>query len=402
VTDLSPPAVADPTVSVVMATYNAWDWTRRALAALVANTPDCYELIVVDNGSTDATREGLSTLANARVVEQDSNTGFAAASNTGAALARAEYLVFLNSDALVEPGWLPPLLAVAELDARAGAVAPRLLNMDGSLQEAGALVARTGATAQYGLGDAPTRLEYAFRRAVDYAGATCLLVRRSAFEAVGGFDDAYRPAYYEDADLCFALRAAGWRTLYQPRSTVRHGVHGSGDKESAEASSERNRRRFAARWRDELAARPPSLDPARPRRVVEARDAPAFDRILVIGSPDAARRSATTTAARALAAELPYARVTLAAPDAAALPLEDVLADGVEVAAAPGWPGWLEGRRLLYDAIVFADADDLRVFEPSITRTQAQAVRIELAGPQTLAQRLADAGVAAVEPWPVR
>ena len=103
-----------------------------------------------------------------------------------------------------------------------GAVGPMLLNPDGSLQCAGALLSRSGVTACYGEGDQPERAEYQFARVVDYLAGACLLVRRRAFNDVGGFDRRYGLAYFEDADLCLALAERGYRSVYEPRSRVTH------------------------------------------------------------------------------------------------------------------------------------------------------------------------------------
>src|SRR5207247_2876937 len=141
----------------------------------------------------------------------------------GAAHARSRLLLFLNSDALVHEGWLPPLLERAA-EPRVGAVAPRFLNLDGSVQEAGALLYREPATAAYGAGETES-VELRRPRMLDYASAACLLVERRAFDEVGGFDPAYGKAYYEDVDLCLALASQGYLTVYEPRSAVTH-VHG--------------------------------------------------------------------------------------------------------------------------------------------------------------------------------
>ena len=102
------------------------------------------------------------------------------------------------------------------------AVAPKLLYPDGRLQEAGSIVWRDARVRNYGDGDVPNRPEYLFRRTVDYASAACLLVRRSAFVEVGGFDPRFAPMYCEDVDLCLALAKRHGRVVYQPRSVVEH------------------------------------------------------------------------------------------------------------------------------------------------------------------------------------
>ena len=110
---------------------------------------------------------------------------------------------------------VPPLAERLDSHSRVGAVGPMLLNPDGSLQCAGAIVFRSGATACYGEGDDPERAGYQFARVVDYVPGACLLIRRRAFEDTGGFDGRYGLAYFEDADLGLALADRGYRSMYE-------------------------------------------------------------------------------------------------------------------------------------------------------------------------------------------
>jgi O-antigen biosynthesis protein len=340
-------AVAAPRVSVVMVIHDAWEWAERALAALARCTPPVYEVVLVDNASTPATRRRLhEDVAGARLIENTRNEGFGPACNQGVASARGEVIALLNSDALVHPGWREPLLEVLDADPGCAALAPRVLNLDGSLQEAGALVARDGTTAV-------CAFEPGFARRVDYAGAECLLVRRTAFEAAGGFADVYAPAYYEDADLCFALAEAGATVRYEPRSTITHALHRSGGLDTARALVERNRPVFAARWAAQLADRPPGVEPALPRRQLEARDVHTPARVLVIGGSVPAPAGVRVTAVGAPAAGEPE----------------------VEVVAAPeDWSAWLGERRFFYDVIV-TRGEPQPALATALAVTQPQALR---------------------------
>jgi GT2 family glycosyltransferase len=249
------PEVARPDVTVIMATHGASDWARRSLHALRDRTPPRYETIVVDNPSPDGTAEALAAETHGlRILRNTTNVGFGPANNQGAAAARGRYLCFLNSDALVRPGWFEPLVDRLDGDASIAAVAPALYNLDGSVQEAGSVLFA-------GLETQPLREARA--RAVDYASAACLMVRRSAFEAVGGFDAAYGVAYYEDVDLCLALRAKGARIVVEPRSSVTHAGGRSSPPARAIAMMHANRHIAAARWSHQIGVRP-SLDGPRP------------------------------------------------------------------------------------------------------------------------------------------
>jgi O-antigen biosynthesis protein len=267
------PAVRRPDVSIVIVTLDPGDVLEQALQALLGHTESCYELIVVDNGSQDGTVSFVRQIENATIVLNTENVGFGAANNQGAARARGRYVVFLNDDAFVHDGWLAPLLERVEGDERVGAVGPMLLNPDGSLQCAGALLSRSGSVVCYGEDDSPERPEYRLARVVDFLAGACLLVRRRAFNEVGGFDTAYGLGYYEDADLCLALAARGYCSVYEPGSRVTH-IRGRPGADLLLLAL-RNRALFERRWRRVLASRPLAPLAASQRRMLGARDAPA-------------------------------------------------------------------------------------------------------------------------------
>jgi GT2 family glycosyltransferase len=372
------PSPPRPAASVVMVTHGAWGWTERALRALVAHTPEDFELIIVDNASPAAMRRRLrEEVEGARLVLNPENLGFGTASNQGVELARGRHVVFLNSDALVRPGWLAPLLRAAQADG-VGVVGPMVLNLDGTLQEAGNAIWRDGVTTAVGAGEDPARPEHRAPRTVDYVSAACMLVRRSAFEAVGGFDPLYAPAYYEDADLCMALADAGLRTEYEPGSVVVHARGASVPHERALALVRRNRSLFRRRWAAALDDRPVVPWPLSDRSALRGRDLVAPVRILVTadrvpGPGEPARRRL-----EAIAAGWPRARLTLLAPAAGdAADAEALTAAGVEVAAGVAEPaGWLEGRAGHYEVLVRAGPDDAGLLDEALARTQPRAALV--------------------------
>jgi GT2 family glycosyltransferase len=364
------PEVGNPEVSVVMVTHGSWQLVEQALLALTETAAGRFELIVVDNASLDETPVRLGQLRGANVIFNETNRGFGPANNQGAELARAPYLLLLNSDAFVRPGWLEPLLEAIRHES-VGAAVPRCLHPDGSLQDAGALLARDGTVAIYGDGEDPGRLQFRFRRVLDYGSAVCMLVRRSAFEAISGFDEAFVPAYYEDVDLCMRLAAGGFCTLYEPRSTVTHIRYGSGGDEDAVVLSERNRTVFLDRWRSRLDGRPLTLSRPTQRAVLGARDALATPRVLICASAsdDAAGRWAD-----AILMSWPRARVTWVIDRS---PGDHADADrwlnkGVELLDPAEEPCWAENRLLHYD-LVGIDEDLASGAREVLAKSQPQA-----------------------------
>ena len=150
------------------------------------------------------------------------NGGFIAACNDGAARARGEFLVFLNNDTVPQPGWLDAMLDTFSSHPGAGLVGARLLYPDGQLQEAGGVVFSDGSAWNYGRFDRPGDPRYSYLRDADYCSGAAIAIPRELFESLGRFDTRYSPAYYEDTDLAFAVRAAGRRVLYQPFARVVH------------------------------------------------------------------------------------------------------------------------------------------------------------------------------------
>jgi GT2 family glycosyltransferase len=389
------PDVRDPELSVVMVTFGAWSLTECAIRALVAHTERSFELIVIDNNSPDETRERLAELRNVRVTLNEENRGFGHASNQGASQARSEHLLLLNSDAYVRPGWLEALLE-ALWRPGVGAAIPRYLHPDGSLQEAGALLAQDGTVLVYGDGDDADRPCYCFRRIVDFGGAACMLVRHAAFEALGGFDEGYGRAYYEDVDLCLRLAQHGLATIYEPRCTVTHVRYGSSRGEAQTELSEHNRRRFAERWRPLLGGRPLTFSGASRQAVIAGRDALATPRVLICTGAD---EPGVQRLVSLLIENWPGARLTWMADGVAAESpdLDAWLRAGVEV-LDPN-PTWLDQRLFHYDFLV-PGARLPASLTSALARTQPHAPVIPLArlvGPN-LASRaereLADVGIA--------
>lgn len=247
--------------SIVIPVLNNAAMTHRCLESIVKETTTgTYEVIVVDNGSGPAARQMLSRVSGLRLITNDTNVGFVGACNQGASAAQGEFVLFLNNDTIVLSGWLDALLRTFEQDRSIGAVGAKLIYPNGRLQEAGGIIWRDGDGWNYGRNEDPDVPEFGYVREVDYCSGACLLVRRSLFERLGGFDTRYAPAYYEDTDLAFRLRERGYRVLYQPAARIIHfegATAGTDTSNGFKNYQVVNRRKFVERHAGALAAQHP-------------------------------------------------------------------------------------------------------------------------------------------------
>jgi O-antigen biosynthesis protein len=219
------PCSEAPLVSVVIPVYNKIDYTYRCLQSLAKQIDPqlAIEIMVVNDCSTDETEAILQHVEGLILVNNEVNSGFICSCNNGAALAKGKYIYFLNNDTEVRPGTIEELVAVLESDETVGAVGSKLVYPNGQLQEAGGVIWQNADGWNYGRMQNPFDPQYNYLRPVDYCSAASLLVRRWAFEELGGFEKAFIPAYYEDTDLCFGLRnILDLKVVCQPKSEIIH------------------------------------------------------------------------------------------------------------------------------------------------------------------------------------
>jgi GT2 family glycosyltransferase/ubiquinone/menaquinone biosynthesis C-methylase UbiE len=245
-----------PVVSVIIPSFGQVDYTLRCLASIGRSPPRLpIEIIVVDDASGDRRVDELRAVKNLRLVVRTENLGFLRSCNDAARLARGRLLMFLNNDTVVMPGAIDTLAELLLARPDVGLAGARLMYPDGTQQEAGGIVWSDGSAWNYGHRDDPGKPEYNYVREVDYVSGAAIMLRREVWEEVDGFDDHFAPAYCEDSDLAFRLRAAGLRVLYHPEAVVIHyeGVsNGTDTSTGVKAHQVTNTAKLAARWRETL------------------------------------------------------------------------------------------------------------------------------------------------------
>jgi GT2 family glycosyltransferase len=242
-----------PRCSIVVPVHNRRGLSSRCLEAILGEPPDVpFEIVVVDDASTDGTPELLARhYEDVRIVARARQGGFAAACNDGVSAATGDYLVFLNNDTVAQPGWLDALVDHAGTDPAAAVVGAKLLFPNDTIQHAGVVISADGWPRHIYAGFRSGHPAVNRSRRYQAVTAACALVRRDAFERVGGFDLGYRNSL-EDVDLCLRLGELGYEVRYCAESVLYH---------LESASRGRDRKRFqrsaslySSRWRDRVRA----------------------------------------------------------------------------------------------------------------------------------------------------
>jgi GT2 family glycosyltransferase len=248
---------ANPDASIIIPVYGQLAAVLSCLDSLAAH-PSRYsrEVIIYDDASPDAGEIGmLAAIPWLRFVRGEQNRGFIGACNAAAQMALGKHIILLNSDTRICDGWLDELIGTFHIFPGAGLVGSKLYNEDGSLQEAGAIVWNDGSAWNYGRGDVPSRSQYSYSRQVDYCSGAAIAIATDLWKELGGFDSHFAPAYYEDVDLAFRVRAAGREVWLQPLAKVLHyeGItHGRDETVGVKAYQVVNAKKFYERWKATL------------------------------------------------------------------------------------------------------------------------------------------------------
>ncbi|MCE1183846.1 MAG: glycosyltransferase [Rhodocyclales bacterium] len=226
----NPGADTEVDVSIIVPVYNKWHLTRACLASVVQTSVGSgvtYEVILADDGSKDETVHAAELFPGLRVVKTPKNLGFLRNCNNAATQARGRHILLLNNDTIVLPGWLESLYGTIESDSSIAIAGSKLLYPDGLIQEAGAALLSDGSAVNVGRGFGRFSEVFNLRREVDYITGASILIRKSFWSSVGGFDERYKMAYCEDSDLAMTARSVGMRVVYEPSSEVVHFEHQS-------------------------------------------------------------------------------------------------------------------------------------------------------------------------------
>ena len=250
------PDTSNPKVSIIIPVYNQFDYTHACIKSIIDTVKDVpYEIIIGDDMSTDATKKIKKYVSGIRVNINKTDHGFLMNCNRAVKLARGEYIIFLNNDTQVHEEWLSSLVELIESDDKIGMVGSKLVYPDGSLQEAGGIIWSDASGWNYGRNQNADMPEYNYVRECDYISGASIMISKSLWDEIGGFDERFKPAYCEDSDLAFEVRKRGYKVMYQPKSVVTHfeGVSNGTELDSGLKKYQvENGKKFKEKWATEL------------------------------------------------------------------------------------------------------------------------------------------------------
>lgn len=241
-------------VSIIVPVYNKWHLTKACLNSIILTSGNeiNYEIILANDCSSDETINAKALYAGLIITKTPVNQGFLRNCNHAAKVARGRYIILLNNDTIVLPGWLQGLCRALDEDQTVAIAGSKILNAKGKIEEAGGVIFRDGSDCHVGRGRSRFAPIYNIKREVDCITGCSIIIRKSFWDSVGGFDERYQNAYFEEYDLMMTARKVGMRVIYQPASEVVHFAHQSYIKEAQIhplfSLSEQNKQVFLNKW----------------------------------------------------------------------------------------------------------------------------------------------------------
>jgi GT2 family glycosyltransferase len=240
----TPPGVI-PDVSVLIIARDNFEQTANCIVSAAYSTRANLEVIVFDNGSTDDISKLPLINPHIKYLRAETNLGFTIAVNRAAELATGRIVLLFNNDAELAPGAIDRAVAALEADLTIGAIGGKVIRMHGRLQEGGSIIWRDGTCLGYGRDKDPADGQVNFQQDVDFCSGCFLALRTDYWRELGGLDEAYAPAYYEETDLCVRIWEDGKRVVYDPRIIIWHFEYGTSSiREEPLALMRRNQRYF--------------------------------------------------------------------------------------------------------------------------------------------------------------
>ena len=246
----------DPMVTIIIQAQDRFEYTYNCLRSIIHNSKACkYEVILIDNMSTDLTTHIEDIVEGIKVIHNNETLPMAKNYNMASKYARGRYITFLGNDTQVQPRWLKALIKTFDNNPECGLVGSKLVFPDGTLKEAGGIVWNDADCCRYGEGDCSDSPEYNYVRETDYISDISLMITKSLWDEIGGFNERYYSEYIKDLDIAFEARKRGRKVFYQPKSVVVSYDGYENDKELREDAEKyllHDRKCFSENWREEL------------------------------------------------------------------------------------------------------------------------------------------------------
>lgn len=254
--DFSFPVNKNPLVSIVITTYNKYEYTISCLWSILQNTNGInYEILIGDNRSEDETKNITKHIKGINFIVHDENEGYLRNANKAVPYARGKYILLMNNDVVVLKNWLQPLLDMMQNDEKIGLCAGKSLYPNHLVFDVGWKVLPNAITVPLGRKKSPLNPDINNSLEVDYLSCYSLF-KKDTWDKIGGYDEQFAPCFYEDVDLCFKIRYnLGLKIMYQPKSEVYHLHKDPSNMEYILKVIAANKEKFYKKWKKVLAQR---------------------------------------------------------------------------------------------------------------------------------------------------